>query len=169
MLSLVLGLYVGCTSNDNHSDKASQPSNTRLADGLGEFTLDEEDMWEGNIDVDGQTVKVFLHVYQTDFETLSAYAKRVLARSPLPDQRMLDDIKQGIKSMDRKFKAFGFEANEIDLSKFRVERLVFGKDFDGPEIELGINLKYPDDDNQWHLAYYSEGKNGSLNWIPKSD
>jgi hypothetical protein len=168
-LLLVFCTGAGCNSNRTHSDEAPKVFSTRVAEGLGEFILEEEDMWAGNIDVDGESIKVFLHAYETDFDTLAGYAKRVLARKPLPDQLMLNDLERGMKSMDWKFKKFGFNANEIDLRRFRVERLVFGKDFDGPEIELGVNLQYPGDPNQWHLAYFSEGTKEMLNWIPKID
>ena len=168
-LSFGLLLCSSCSLNDQPQLSASSISATRTVEGLGEFRLDEEDMWEAHVEVDGEEVKVYLHTYQTDFDTLSEYAKRVLARRPLPDSPMLADVKDGIDSLAWKFKQFKFDASRIDLQKFRVERLVIGKDFDGPDIELGINLIYPGDANQWHLKYFREGDNGSLNWIPKTD
>ena len=114
-----------------------------------------------------QPVKIFLHAYDTEFDILSAYAKRILNRGPLPDQQMLADVKRGMKSMAWKFEKHKVETTSIDFAKFRVERLVIGKDFDGPDIELGVTLKYPDDVNQWHIKYFREGESGSFNWIPR--
>lgn len=169
VLSLVPLICAGCTSTDRHGVSGADLSEIRVVEGLGQFRLDEEDMWEGEIEVDGEPVKVFLHAYNVDFDTLSEYAKRVLARRPLPDAQMLADVKNGIEDMAWKFKKYDFSADKIDLQKFRVERLVIGKDFAGLDIELGMTLKYPGDANQWHLKYFREGDRGSLNWIPKVD
>ncbi len=168
LLSVLL-LSSGCTSTDPQKVDLPSSPESRIVDGLGEFSLDKEEMWEGTAEVQGEPVKIFLHAYDTDFDTLSAYAKRVLSRRPLPDHGMLDDVKRGIESLAWKFRKYHFDPHQIELHEFRVERLVIGKDFDGPDIELGINLKYPGDANQWHLKYFREGEPGSLNWIPKTE
>ena len=38
----------------------------RNVDGLGQFDLIDEDMWEAHIDVHGSAVEVSLHTYGTD-------------------------------------------------------------------------------------------------------
>lgn len=160
---------VGCTTANRGEVEVQESREVRIVDGLGKFTLEEDEMWEGSSEVDGLPVKVFLHAYETDFEVLAAYAKRILSRNSLPNESMLNDIKRGMESQAWKFDEYGFDPSTIELQRFRIERIVIGKDFDGPDIELGINLSYPDDANQWHLSYSREGQLGSLNWIPKTN
>lgn len=168
LLFIVLSFGTSCSSKDPAGGPEVGSTATRLVDGLGLFQLDSDEMWEGQVDTNGGSVKVFLHAHQIDFDTLAEYAKRVLARSPLPDKPMLADVEQGIEDLAWKFKEFHFDVSQVELHQFRVERLVIGKDFDGPDIELGINLSYPGDINQWHLKYFREGNLGSLNWIPRT-
>lgn len=168
-LYFVILLANGCSPTDRSEVDSHALAETRIVDGLGEFSLGEDEMWEGTTDVHAVPVKVFLHAYETDFEILAAYAKRILLRRPLPDESMLDDVRRGMENQAWKFKEYHFDPGRIELQNFRVERLVIGKDFDGPDIEAGINLKYPGDVNQWHLDYFRESERGSLNWIPQTE
>ena len=140
---------------------------TRTVDGLGTFTYDSDGMWEGEAEMGGEQIKVFLHAYEVDFDRLADYAKRILARSPLPDAEMIDDLKRGIKSQAWKFEEYR-GPEDIEIEKLKVERIVIGKDFDGPNLQLTINLAYPGDTSLWNLKYFKEGNRGSFNWIPRN-
>lgn len=140
---------------------------TRTIEGVGEFTIDGEDMWEGIVDLDGSPVEVSLHTYGSDFKTIAEFARRTIAGKALPDDTMRDEIRSGLKSMEWKFKKYKFDPTNVEIKNFRIVSMVFGRDIDGPKLEHSVILEYPGDNSQWLLSYFDEGR-GSLNWIPKT-
>ena len=55
-LSFGLLLCSSCTLNDQPQLSSSSISATRTVEGLGEFRLDEEDMWEAHVELVGGKV-----------------------------------------------------------------------------------------------------------------
>ena len=164
-LSVVLAL-IGCTPQAGKDPSRNNADVVRTVEGLGDFTFDGEDMWDGVVEIDGAPVEVTLHVFGSDFKTISDYAKRVIVGKSLPDHAMQEEIRSGIKSLSWKFKEYKFDAALLDAQQFRITRMLFGRDIDSPKLEHSVTLRYPDDGNHWLLSYYDE-HSGSLNWIPK--
>ena len=152
--------------SDSVSTVTTKAANQREVAGLGQFVLTEDEMWDAKIDVNGSAVEVSLHTYGSDFETIAKYAQSVIANNALPRKKIEQDLESGLRSMEWKFRKFKFE-KEIDIPRFEIKSMLFGRQIDGTNLILDINLRYPNDKSRWLLSY-SGIDHGSLNWIPAS-
>ncbi len=159
-------LLTGCVQSDSISTATTKSANQREVAGLGQFVLTDDEMWDAKIDINGSDVEVSLHTYGSDFETIAKYAQSVIAHNAISRKKIEQDVESGLRSMEWKFREFKFD-KEIDVTQFEIKSMLFGRQIDGTDLILDINLRYPNEKSRW-LPSYSGIDHGSLNWIPAS-
>ncbi len=164
---LISSIHAGCDRNGVPPQTETGPTETetRLVNGVGTFQQTGDQIWQGKGEYDGHAVELKIGTYNTQFDAIADYARVVLAENGISPTRLREEIANGARSLEWKFKEHGVDST-FAPEEFTVQSFYFHRRKGRSEDAAIIVLYHPSETGHWSIEFIGT-ENGHLVWIPK--